>query len=252
MKPTEPFKSTALFDATRPVLSGCGRATSNFFSVRFLVLAICSLGTAVPVRADVVFSDLGPGGSYQSSMGWTVYGPTAPIKTDRASTFVPLSSYTLDSIQAAFTWSSGVNAGDMYLMSDSGGLPGAVLESFHLNNLPAFGASSTALATAASTLHPLLSAGIQYWLVTSANDNSFLSFNQNNTGYIGLASRDNGGAWGLNTGITGGAFRVIGSPAAVPEPSTFALVGLAVMLMTVRFLPRYSRRPLPGAIIGAS
>src|SRR4030095_9287611 len=129
---------------------------------RFLAVAIISLGIAAPVRADTIFSNLGAGGSYNCCQGWAVYGSAAPIDLDRGSPFVPLNAYTLDSVEAALTWSNVTNAVDIWLMSDSSGVPGAILETFHIVNLPTFRTSSTALATVASTLHPLLSAGVPF------------------------------------------------------------------------------------------
>jgi hypothetical protein len=239
MKITSLFKSAEWFEVSRAELSTSKRARNNSSSVGFLAISICSLGAATALPAEIIFSDLGPGGSYQSSSGWTIYGTTAPTKTDRASSFVPAGNYTLDSIQAAFTWSFGFNTGDMYLMSDNGGVPGTILESFHFNNLPHFGVSPTALTTGVSTLHPLLSAGVRYWVATSANDDSFLSFNWNNTGYMGVASRDNGGAWGMSPDLTAGAFLVTATP--VPEPTGFALAGLAATLAGFWFAQRRVR-----------
>jgi len=208
---------------------------------RALWIAICSLGLAIsgaaPARAAIVFTNLGPGGSYEGASGWTVYGTSAPIKTDRASRFVPQADFTLDSIQAGFTFSAGVNAGDLYLRSDSGGVPGAILESFHLVNLPAFSPSipvATALATATSTLHPLLSSNVRYWVTASANDNSFLGFNTNLTHDTGLASRDNNGPWGFSANVDAGAFQVTGT--SIPEPSSAAL---AMIIAAATF----ARRP---------
>jgi len=199
-------------------------------SVSFIVMSIVGLGVVVPVRADTTFSNLGAGDSYDCCTGWAVYGSAAPIELDRGSPFVPLNTYTLDSIEAALTWSSGPNAGDIWLMSDSGGEPGVILESFHIDNLPTFTASNTALAIGNSTLHPLLSAGVQYWLIASADGDSFLSLNWNITGDTGLASRDDNGPWGVGPDATAGAFRVNGTLAAlaVPEPATLTLLGLAV------------------------
>ena len=198
---------------------------------KVLAVAIVSLGLAAPVHAATIFSTLGAGDSYECCSGWAVFGPAAPIDTDRGVPFVPLGAYTLDSVEAAFTWLGGTNAGDIWLMSDSGGLPGVILESFHFDNLPTFSTSSTALVTGASTLHPLLSAGTQYWLVASANDDSFLSLNFNNTNDTGLASRDDALPWGFDPDATAGAIRVSGTPAAVPEPATIVLFATGTLVL---------------------
>jgi hypothetical protein len=169
----------------------------------------------VPVAAVVVFSNLGPGDTYAARGGWTVYGSAAPLDTDRASPFVPLADYVLDSIQIALTWSGGTNAAQVWLMSDAGDVPGTILETFEVTNLPAFGTTDSTLATASSIARPVLSAGVQYWLAVSATSDGSFAFNTNVIGQIGLASRDNSGPWGNNGPFAAGAFRIYGR--SVPQ-----------------------------------
>jgi hypothetical protein len=197
-----------------------------------IAVTIVFLTLPAPARADVIFSNLGPGDSYNCCSGWTLFGSDLPIDTDRAFAFTPAADYTLDSIDLALTWLGGTNAADVWLMSDEGGAPGSILESFLISSLPTFNTTNTLLTTADSTLNPLLSAGVQYWVASSAHSaDGSLSFNWNITGDEGLASRDNGGPWGVSTSfLTSGAFRVNGTPAApVPEPSSVLLLAAGVL-----------------------
>ena len=175
--------------------------------IRGLLVVLLVFGPAAG-RSEAIFSNLGAGDTYDCCQGWTVYGSSAPIATDRASPFVPDNDYTLDSIELALTWLGSTNSAEVWLLSDDAGLPGDILESFLLTDFPPFLSTDTALASATSTLHPLLVAGTQHWVATSASGSSDLSFNWNITGDTGLASRDNSGPWG--------------APARSSRPSHFA------------------------------
>jgi len=202
--------------------------------LRTLAVLTFALSMAGAVLAETIFSNLGVDDTYDCCYAWSVYGAGAPIQTDRGSSFVPLAAYTLDSVDAAFNWYGGNRGGYLWLMSDNSGVPGVVVESFHFDNLPA--AASAELVTGVSTLHPLLSPGLRYWLVASADPGAFLGMGWNNTGGTGLVSRDNQGPWGFNPDAAAGAFRVLGTVAAVPEPQTYALMlgGLAALTVVMR------------------
>ncbi len=196
---------------------------------KLLAVVLVGFGLTGPVPAATAFSNLGAGDSYDCCYGWAIYGSAAPIKLDKGSRFVPPSSYTLDSVQAAFNWYGGTAGGYLWLMSDTAGAPGAILESFHFASLPA--PSAAKIVTGTSTLHPLLSAGLQYWVVASADSDSFLGFGWNTTGDTGLASRDSDGPWGVMPWATAGAFRVTGTLAPIPEPeaTSLMLIGLGLL-----------------------
>jgi hypothetical protein len=92
--------------------------------------------------------------------------------------FTPSQTYTFDSTELAISLSSGPNALNAFLMGSSNGLPSGVLESFDLN-----GAMSTdrspSLVTIDSVTHPLLDAGMQYWIVAAGGPQTFASWQQN-------------------------------------------------------------------------
>lgn len=194
--------------------------------MRTIVAAIFCLSLAAPARADVIFSNLGIGDSYVLGTAWSI-GGVEFADSDQGSPFTASSDSVFDSIEVAFTWNGGGNAGDIWLMSDVNGAPGDILEAFHFTDLPDFGSTSSALATGVSTLHPLLLEGNQYWVIATASVNAFMTFNFNATGDFGLAGRVNGGPWVTNPSFEAGAFRVNGTPAvsAVPEPTSILLLG---------------------------
>src|SRR5262249_975000 len=87
-------------------------------------------------------------------------------------------NYAFDSVELAISLSSGPNVLNVYLMGSSGGLPSGVLESFGLND--ALSADrSTSLVMIDSVTHPLLEAGMQYWIVATGGPQTFGSWQQN-------------------------------------------------------------------------
>ena len=188
--------------------------------VRTLVAALIFAGVAASAAADtIVFSNLAADGGYGS--GAVAVTGSSPSNRDLGSSFVAPTDYTLGTIDVALSWQGrGANEGDVWLMSDAAGMPDAIIEAFHFTDLPSFGAAPV---RAVSALHPTLSAGLQYWLIASADGDTILNFAINRTGDTGLAFRTNGGPWGRNITSDAVAFRVSGI-SAVPEPASLLLL----------------------------
>ena len=188
--------------------------------------------TAIPAwGGTVIFSDLGPSDSYMPN---TSYALGSPISTDdyvAASAFTVGGSlsFTLSTIEVAANLVSGTNQLFISIDADSSGLPGATLESFTINNeLPQVGTySSGNLLLATSVIHPLLTAGSQYWVVLSAPDTTWAGWNFNSTGVTGPLYQSNNGV-PVNSGtLTLGAMRITGN--VVPEPSSLVLSCMAAL-----------------------
>jgi hypothetical protein len=192
-------------------------------------IALTSLLGAAPAHADsIVFSNLGPGGTYDAGVGYNVSGPTSQAEEATAigQPFVPLADYTFDALDIALNWVLDTNAGTVSLASDASGQPGAILESFRFTDRPHMSSTATNLAVGMSTVHPLLRAGTPYWIVASADGDAYMSWNLNNTGRFGTAIQINGGPWIPRPELASAAFRVRGSAAEniVPEPASLLLL----------------------------
>lgn len=129
----------------------------------------------------------------------------------------------------------GTNQVELWLMSDAGGAPGSIIESFSFTGAMGVLGQMNPPLTAVSVLRPELQAGTQYWLIASAPAaDTDAAWNLNNQGATGpLAFRWSGGAWGI-TSDTQGAFRI----QDIPEPGSFLLLLTGLGLLALKRLSR--------------
>lgn len=173
-------------------------------------------------QAAVIVSTFGPGDSFSTSGSYLVGGGSTVL----AMRFTSGGDYALTSIRLAAELLSGPNGFEVDFAPDSGGQPGAALESFTGIAFP----SPPAIVTLASTLNPALMAGADYWVVVRATTASATSggWQHNNVGLNGLY-RWNGAMFSFVAGISP-VYDVSGS-SAVPEPAgaALALTGAALL-----------------------
>lgn len=227
--------------------------------------ALVLIGPAV-VRADVIFSNFGPGQSYVQFNGTPVgNGFDGNTSYAEGEAFTPTQDYTLTSIQlplflklAGDESFPGVTSSDITvaLTSDAGNQPGTVLESFIIpsnSTIGPEGAYNTPFVFNSTTFAPL-TGGTQYWVTVSDgttddgirwnwNDQFSTTFNEN------AVSTDAGSTWALS-GNLDGAFEVDGIPGdgspaiTTPEPRSSVLVasGAGVCLLGVWLSRRFASR----------
>jgi hypothetical protein len=195
-----------------------------------LGMAACLLvlGGSGPARADVLFSNFGAGQTYQTGVGWTLSTQASSVGQNFAQgdAFTPSETANVTSVSAAIGLVTGANFIELRLFTDAGGKPGTLLESYDFTGaMGNFGNANPPL-TAASTVHPLLTAGQQYWLIAFPSQNTWAAWNFNNTGDTGphALTSDNGTTYQVGTN-TRGAFEVDGA-FAIPEPTSLALAGI--------------------------
>ncbi len=200
----------------------------------FSLMLIAAIATGTVANSNVLYSTFVPGDPPYSGSGWLVgTDPNLPTQKQQqlAAPFTPAFNATLDSIRFAATYTSGPNQLTVILETSTAGLPSDVqMESFSFAGL----SSNSAIYTADSLLHPLLTAGTQYWVVLTADDllNSRLGWNQNSEGIIDFAFKNSSSPnWSLFDSDTP-AFDVNGTPTsagAVPEPTTMLLLGSGLL-----------------------
>ena len=164
----------------------------------------------------VVVSDFGPNSSFSSTNGWCVSGANTlncgPAVTRYiAAPFIPNSTFTVSSIALPVGTISGTNGAVVNLMSTAGGLPGPILESWSVSNLP----SGPVVTTVSSKLAPVLQAGQTYWLEVQPLAADTMAFwYTNNLGLAGGITNINQAGWIPLSGYAGQtlpAFSVVGS-----------------------------------------
>lgn len=218
-------------------------------------ISIFALSAVLLPGATVIYSNFGPAMSF-TPYGWyitgsnpaTPVGAGAPIQNQTvAMAFTSTGNYNLGDIQLALGLQSGTNLVNVYLESDSGGLPGAVLESMSLTGLTAFmypGTGGGSVLGADSTTHPQLLAGDQYWVVVQAGaSDTVAEWNEVDNGdrttgtNQALNYHDSAtGPWTASNQCCRSVFEVDAatSSPSVPEPSAAALLITGAILCCAR------------------
>jgi hypothetical protein len=194
---------------------------------------------AVPVataRADsIIFTNFGPGFSYNTSLGNIVGNDFVGDNLALGGTFTPTVAAKFSSLDIALSNFSVTNTDTLAVSLDAnkGGVPGATLESFTVlpGVLGTFGNNNAPLVLN-SFLMPPLTAGTEYWVTVSdvtagATDTNVWSLNSTGDMSSTAISADGGTTWFAPSGMTPGAYQVNG--VAVPAPIVGAgLPGLII------------------------
>ena len=182
--------------------------------------------------AATIFSNVNGGNAPNTGMGIAL-GSNSSVAF---SFTVPASqNYSFAGIDIDLESTMPGSSADVSLMADSGGLPGAVLESFLIANLPPFGTNIQPLESAASVLSPHLLGGTQYWVAVILPNDAGSYWIPNVTGNNGPeALQISGSGWMLNIDSTAeGAFRINGQQLATPEAATGSLLALGLVALGV-------------------
>jgi hypothetical protein len=217
-----------------------------------LNLGICAALFAIPAVAHAdtisIFSNLGPGSSYNTMLGNPVGDGLdgSGFNYAQGDTFLASQTATVDLVAIALSCAVCPAGGSitLNLTQDVAGHPEAVLESFSIlgSNLGTLGTNNP-LIVVSSLLHPSLSAGTRYWVTVSGLPTSAIAWNWNNTGDVSAEaiSVDGGASWFSPSGITPGAYAVNGTP--IPEPSALWLLTTGVLSLGIAQLRLFKRKP---------
>jgi hypothetical protein len=217
--------------------------------VLWCALAFSTAALPLTLKADSIFNTFGPGHSYNCCSGWGESGSGIPSPDIVAMAFTPRVTSALGTIDVAIGW--GGNVSKQYtlaLMTDNGGLPGSILESWSVTSSFIAGECSTCFNSVFDKQHIVLQAGVQYWLVPFPSTGFNGGWLDNSAGSLGAVAESlNGGkTWSFTTAEpTLGAFDV---KSTVPEPSTLILFGsgfLGIMGAARRKLRRRSFQSFP-------
>jgi len=149
-----------------------------------------------PKGATVIFDSIGSGG-YDCCNGWTISAVGSPIGEQiwTAIQITPTGNGKVKSIAAGVGYVTGTNAAELAIYSDAGGVPGTMLWSGDVSDLPAFGSTSTATVTA-KVKKVKLSANTPIWVAVQTDANSsdtWDAWNESETTDAPLAQNDGAG-----------------------------------------------------------
>ena len=217
--------------------------------MRVRILSVASTATlalifatvfATQARADVVFSNFGPGQTYQGASWWDVglVTPGVPAQVV-AFPFMASETATLTGADLALATVAGASSTplNVFIESSSSGTPGTILDTLtQTGSIPVY--PTTAVVNfACSGTCSTLDAGTTYWIVAQETDPAntagwmFNNIGDTGTWYFNSLNSETG-PWSIaTTGDTFSAFDVTGvaGTPAVPEPTSLALLGAGML-----------------------
>jgi hypothetical protein len=175
--------------------------------LQILVIAGALTAAAIaPASADFIYSNLGTSPNvYNQFTGATISGADSLVGLDlsHSESFAVSGSYQLSQIDLGLGFVSGTNSAVVSLWEGA-----TELGSWNVSDLPGFGSTSSILTT-------IDVSGIT--LGTGAY-----------TILVSAGASDTWDAWNWTPDGTDSAYDVIGTPIAVPEPGTLALLGVGL------------------------
>ncbi|OJW22552.1 MAG: hypothetical protein BGO49_00775 [Planctomycetales bacterium 71-10] len=212
---------------------------SRFIRGLFVSLTIAAAGQCAG-RAEVIYSSLGPGDSYSSTGGQAIITPSSNGGTYAAHAAVFTVGGTGDSLftsaELPLLHYVGDNSFIVRLYTESNGLPGTILESFDVI------APTSGLLTVVSAGGVVLEAGRSYFLAALPLETSFGIWYASVLGGTGdYYSFDELATWHVQGTAEEPAFRINGT-AAVPEPASLALAGMALGVVALPAMRRHRTR----------
>ena len=182
-----------------------------------IVGATLSMVLPDTLTADVIYSNFGPGDTFNTTYSWGIgafYSGTNP--NVGASFKVGPADMLFDSAQVAFLGSiSGTNSLTLGIYSNSSdNLPGTLLQSFTLTNIP-HAPNAPTVVTFSATGPLRLSANTTYWLASDEHDTDLFGWHWNSTSQLGVAFRLGFDPWFVSSTDLTPAFRINGTPISV-------------------------------------
>ena len=161
---------------------------------------------------SALFNTFGVGDSYMPGHGWTL-GFDNGSSWVQGIGFKPQVSGTVTKIEIAVFRNKGGNLLNAWLLSDSNNYPGSLIEQLSFSVPP--GSNDLRLSTD-SSIHPLLMAGTQYWLIVAPPDVTSELFgwyrNPPISGVLNAQGHSPTGPWNVWAGDYAPTLKITGNP----------------------------------------
>lgn len=184
--------------------------------------------------AQVLYSSLGAGDSYNTGAGATISGATSIVGAEfiQGFSFVSGASASASSLKIAMGHVTGTTSVTMTLYTESGGMLGSQVGSAAtLTTLAgSFGTANALVNQDVSGLGWNLTSGTTYFLVAKSANDAWHAWNDNVVGATGIRYVSSNGSPSYGSGSNVGAFEL----AAVPEPATLAILGGSLLAFARR------------------
>jgi hypothetical protein len=205
-------------------------------SVGMLAFIVICLASALPSKADTIFSNLGPDRSFNPSSGWVIgdccsEGPGQVF----AFPFIPTKTATFTDATLALQRTSGFSPLNVEIETSSGGTPGAILDTLTqtiaLSPIPS-------LVDFTCSSCGVLNAGTIYFLVAQqTNPFDVASWAFSNTNFDTAFFNESGSTTGPWTPTNGpiSAYELHGIAIAPEPPSALLLASGLIALLAVGY-----------------
>jgi len=130
-----------------------------------------------PIGGTVLFDSIGSGG-YNCCTGWTLSGPSSVIGEQiwAAIQITPSANAVVKHVAAGVGYVTGNNAAELAIYKDASGVPGTMVWSGDVSNLPVFGSTSTGTVVARVT-GVRIKANKPFWVAIQTDTNSMNTWN---------------------------------------------------------------------------
>jgi hypothetical protein len=197
--------SLILFAAAMLVFTGCSKHPAPAAPTEPKPKPM-ELEQAPPPPGITVFNSFDAHNHFDKATAWAVMNDRQAGYRGQAEWFIPTASGQLSLVDLAMRGKGFIN---VTLAGDKNGLPGTPMESFL--NIPSFRFDKTGHCLLTSAAHPVLNAGVKYWLCAEpAGDGTGCSWSYNNQKLAqGFAFERGQGSWSFfQGGPRNGAFRI--------------------------------------------
>ena len=211
-----------------------------------LLILTAVLTTCRTLHADIIYSNLGPGGSFSSVNGWTIGYPFKPGEVGQsvAYSFTPSGDFYLSSVDLAVGNRNPTSSSDftVAIYSDLSGAPDTVLTT--ASGIAPLGCPPAVTTSVLFSGSTLLSSGSRYWigLHPAAAEPTDLSWwwnlNADLKSTFWFSNTPSqvllGGSWENTSTVIECAYQVNGVVVPVPGAVLLGMLGLSVAGVKLR------------------